>query len=148
MIRILGIDPGGTTGLALISVDNVSAPNIIWQKQIAGGLEGFLNFHWDELLDTEIDLIVCESFTLREGVHGVDLSPTYIIGALEALYPAMPIVYQAPKMKPLCDDTRLKKMGFYVPARGHAMDAVRHVMVYLRGTKHMPTLELGWGDNE
>ena len=148
MIRILGIDPGGTTGLALISVDNVSAPNLIWQKQIAGGLEGFLNFHWDELLDTDIDLVVCESFTLREGVHGVDLSPTYIIGALEALYPLMPIVYQAPKLKPLCDDTRLKKMGLYTPARGHAMDAVRHVMVYLRNTKHMPTLELGWGDNE
>jgi len=147
MTRILGIDPGGTTGLALVSVDGSTAPQLIWQKQITGGLEGFLNFHWDELLDTEIDLIVCESFTLREGVHGVDLTPTYIIGALEALYPLMPIVYQPPKLKPLCDDTRLKEMGLYTPARGHAMDAVRHVMVYLRNNKHMPTLQLGWGND-
>lgn len=148
MVRILGVDPGGTTGLALFDVDDNSTPQLVWQKQITGGLKGFLDFHWDELEDTDIDLIVCESFNLREGLHGVDLTPTYIIGALEALYPVMPIVYQEPKLKPLCDDNRLKKMGYYVPARGHAMDAVRHVIIYLRNNRHMPTLKLGWGDNE
>lgn len=146
MTRILGIDPGGTTGLCLVSVDDTNEPELIWQKQIPNSLKGFLDFHWDELLDTDFDMIVCESFTLREGVHGADLSPVYIIGALEALYPTMKTIYQEPKLKPLCDDTRLKSMGFHTPGRGHANDAVRHVMVYLRNTRHMPTLKLGWGN--
>lgn len=145
MLKILSLDPGGTTGVALTEYSDESV-ELIWQKQIQGSLQGFLNFHWDQMLFTEFDLIVCESFTLREGVHGADLSPVYIIGALEALYPTTPIIYQEPKLKPLCDDTRLKKMGLYTPARGHAMDAVRHAIIYLRNKKHIPTLRKGWLD--
>lgn len=144
---VLGLDPGGTTGVSYFHYDD-SGVELLWHKQIEGSLQGFLNFHWDQLEDVWIDKIVCESFTLREGVHGADLSPVYIIGALEALYPTTEIIYQEPKLKPLCDDTRLKRMGLHTPGRGHAMDAVRHVMIYLRNSKHMPTLNLGWRDNE
>jgi hypothetical protein len=142
--RLLCLDPGGTTGVALLEYDEETPPSIIWQKQIEGGLHGFLNFHWDQLQDWLYSEIICESFTLREGVYGVDLSPTYIIGALEALHESDDIIYQEPSMKPLCDDERLKKMGLYVPGRGHAMDAVRHGVIYLRNKKHKPTLEAGW----
>jgi len=146
MTLILSLDPGGTTGAALVQVTKNSPPAVIWTRQIPNGLKGFLDWHWDELEDIDIDLIVCEDFTLREGVHGVDLSPVSIIGALEALYVLTPIVYQAPKIKPLCDDTRLKKMGFHTPGKQHANDAVRHALIYLRNNKHMPTLEAGWKD--
>lgn len=142
--RLLCLDPGGTTGVALLEYDEETEPAIIWHKQIEGGLHGFLNFHWDQLEDWLYSEIVCESFTLREGVYGVDLSPTYIIGALEALHPVDDIIYQEPSMKPLCDDERLKKMGLYTPGRGHAMDAVRHGVIYLRNKKHKPTLLKGW----
>jgi hypothetical protein len=144
---VLGLDPGGTTGVSYFSYNDNSI-DLLWHKQIEGSLKGFLDFHWDQLEDMHIDKIVCESFTLREGVHGADLSPVYIIGALEALYPTTEIIYQEPKLKPLCDDSRLKRMGVHTPGRGHAMDAVRHVMIYLRNSKHMPTLNLGWRDNE
>jgi hypothetical protein len=146
MLTILSLDPGGTTGVALTKYDD-DGFELVWHKQIAGSLQGFLDFHWDQLEDIKIDKIVCENFTLREGVYGADLSPVYIIGALEALYPTTEIIYQAPSMKPLCDDTRLKKMGLYTPGRGHAMDAVRHAIIYLRNNKHVPTLRKGWLDD-
>jgi hypothetical protein len=140
---ILSLDPGGTTGVALFEVTEEDA-ELIWVKQIEGGLQGFLNFHWDVLEDMKIDRIIAESFTLREGIYGADLSPVYIIGALEALYPTTEIVYQEPKLKPLVDNERLKKMGLYLPSKPHGMDAVRHGIIYLRNNKHKPTLEAGW----
>ena len=142
--RVLCLDPGGTTGVALIEYNEETAPEVIFTKQIGNGLQGFLNWHWDELEDIDFDTIVCESFTLREGVYGVDLSPVYVIGALEALYPVHDKIYQAPSTKPLCSNERLKDMGLYEPGRDHAMDALRHGLIYLRNKKHKPTLELGW----
>jgi hypothetical protein len=144
MIQLLSFDPGGTTGVAYGEYDDTTGYKLIWHNQIQGSLKGFLDFHWDQLEPLKIDQIVCESFTLREGVYGADLSPVYIIGALEALYPTTEIIYQAPLLKPLCDDTRLKAMDLYTPGRGHAMDAVRHAIIYLRNKKHLPTLRKGW----
>lgn len=141
MRTILSLDPGGTTGVAFIDFDD-SAVELVKVEQVKGGLEGFIE--WFLQLDTPFDLIVCESFTLRPGIHGADLSPTYVIGALQALARENEIVYQEPKLKPLCDDPRLKKMGFHSKAFGHANDAVRHGIIYLRNKKHMPTLLKGW----
>jgi hypothetical protein len=140
-MKILSLDPGGTTGVAFISFDDEGI-ELTKVEQVKGGLEGFIAWYLE--LDTPIDIIVCESFTLRPGVHGAELSPTYVIGALEALARGKAIVYQEPKLKPLCDDARLKKMGFYQTGLRHANDAVRHGIIYLRNKKHMPTLEKGW----
>lgn len=142
MSKILCLDPGGTTGAALIEYTDDSV-SVLESFQIQGGLTGFISWHNNTELDW--DLVVCESFTLRPGVHGVDLSPTYIIGALEALSEQKKsIVYQEPKLKPLCDDARLKVMEMHTPGKGHANDAVRHGIIYLRAMKHLPTLKKGW----
>lgn len=146
-MRILSLDPGGTTGYAISWVQSNGEAEILRSGQIQGSLKGFLDFHWDVLEDEHIDLIVCESFTLREGVYGADLSPVYIIGALEALYPTTQIIYQAPSQKKLCEDDRLKKMGLHVPGKPHRNDSVRHLVIYLRNTRHLPTLKLGWADD-
>jgi hypothetical protein len=143
MSSLLSFDPGGTTGIAMFEVSNDDV-ELVWVKQIERGLRGFLDFHWDQLQYMNLDTIVCESFTLREGIYGADLSPVYIIGALEALYPTTEIIYQEPKLKPLCDNDRLKKMNFYLPSKPHGMDAVRHGLIHLRNSKHLPTLERGW----
>lgn len=139
--RILSLDPGGTTGLAVIDFDDESI-TLVEATQVKGDLRGFLQ--WQAGFDSPIDVIVCESFTLRPGIHGVNLSPTYIIGALEALYQSYDIVYQEPKLKPLCDDDRLKKIGIHQSAMPHANDAIRHGIIYLRNKKHLPTLKSGW----
>lgn len=147
MRTMLSLDPGGTTGAAVIQYDDYEY-NLIRLWQIPNGLQGFLDFHWDELEDWNFSDIICESFDLREGVYGADLSPVYIIGALEALYPRAltKIVYQKPSQKSLCDDNRLKKLGLHTPGRPHANDAVRHGIIYLRNNKHPVVLKEGWGD--
>lgn len=141
---ILSLDPGGTTGYAIILVSEDTELEVLKVGQIKNSLKGFLDFHWDVLDDWKIDKIVCESFNLREGIYGADLSAVYIIGALEALYPTIEINYQEPALKPLCDNDRLKRLGLYIPGKEHAMDAVRHGVIHLRNSKHMPTLEKGW----
>jgi hypothetical protein len=144
MALVLSLDPGGTTGYAISSIDDSGPMYIGLSGQVKNGLQGFLDFHWDVLEDYDFAKIICESFTLREGIYGADLSPVYIIGALEALYPTTEIVYQEPKLKPLCDDDRLKKLNIFEPGKPHRNDAVRHAVIYLRNNKHMPTLEAGW----
>lgn len=142
MYKILCLDPGGATGAALIEYDETSV-KVVESFEIKGGLTGFIA--WYKTTELEWDSVVCESFTLRPGVHGVDLSPTYIIGALEALTnDSSKIAYQEPKLKPLCDDNRLKVMEMHVPGKGHANDAIRHGIIYLRAMRHLPTLKKGW----
>lgn len=147
MKTALCLDPGGTTGVAMLAYDDEEY-RVLKTWQIKNGLHGFLDFHWDELEDWDIDQIICESFDLREGVYGADLSPVYIIGALEALYPkgVCEIVYQKPSQKPLCGDERLRKLELYESGRPHANDAVRHGIIYLRNKKHKSVLREGWAD--
>lgn len=143
MPTILGIDPGGTTGLSLIEFDTASEPKMLWVHQVPDGLKGFLQ--WQSKTDRTWDFIVCENFTVRPGVHGVDITPAYIIGALEALEGKhVKINYQTPSQKPLCDDAALKRLSMHSPGMGHANDASRHGIIYLRNVRHLPTLKKGW----
>lgn len=146
MKTMLGIDPGGTTGLALFDyMDNEY--ELMWKKQVPNSLQGFLDWHWDEGQLLNLDTIVCESFDLRAGIFP-DLSPVYIIGAIEALWPkaVVELAYQKPSQKHLCDDDRLKKMNLHSPGRPHANDAVRHGIIYMRNLKNQQVLKEGWGD--
>ena len=145
-MKILALDPGGTTGAAIIEFGDDTEPVIEKRWQIADGLQGFISWYQDT---TDFwDMIVCESFVLRPGVHGVDITPAYVIGALEALEGHLGVIYQEPKVKPLCDDDRLKAMGFHKPGQPHANDAVRHAVIYLRNKRHIPTLRKGWAGGQ
>jgi len=143
---MLGIDPGGTTGLALFDYSD-NEYELLWRKQIPNDLQGFLDWHWDEGEHLNLDAIVCESFDLRAGIHA-DLSPVYIIGAIEALWPKAltNIIYQKPSQKHLCGDERLKRMNLHTPGKPHANDAVRHGIIYMRNLKNNQVLKEGWGD--
>lgn len=144
MSRILAIDPGGTTGVAQIEYSPIDPPRLSYIEQVESGLKGFLDWYrgragsWDQ--------IVCEDFVLRPSVKFPDLSPVYIIGAIEASEYWNPIkpIYQSPSQKPLCNDNILKKMNFYTAGKPHANDAARHGIIYLRSIRHMPTIQLAW----
>ena len=140
---ILGIDPGGTTGISLIEFTPGTEPKLLATSQVGNGLKGFLR--WHKMATYRWDFVVCESFTLRPGIHGVDITPAYVIGALEALEnPRSKIHFQPPSSKPLCDDDTLKRLGLYTKAYPHSNDATRHAIIYLRNVRHMPTLRKGW----
>ncbi len=146
MKTILSFDPGGTTGYAYVSFDE-SSLTLIKSGQITGSLSGFLEW-WKERDPLQQDLIlVCESFTLREGVRGVNLDPCYIIGALEVLSGNNAVRYQPPSHKVFCNNDVLKNLGMWLKGQDHARDAVRHAIAYLRNVEHhAPTLERGWPD--
>jgi len=139
--RILGLDPGGTTGWAIVEYDETTMPLLQEHGQIENGHEGFIEA-WPHL--PQHDVIVCESFTLREGIRGVNIEPAYVIGALEALT-IDTIFYQTPSYKTLCDNDALKRLNMYVKGKQHTRDAIRHSVIYLKTKKkHKPTINMGW----
>lgn len=142
---MLCLDPGGTTGYAIFEWGEDSEFVIKSAGQIPDGLAGFIKWYGEKHFG-DWQFVVCESFTLRTGVKFPDLSPVYIIGALEAYEDAwnQKVVYQPPTSKPLCNDDILKRLGIYIPGRGHANDALRHGIIYLRNNRHMPTLRKAW----
>jgi hypothetical protein len=147
MSRMLCLDPGGKTGLAIFDFDKDNEATLVHYEEVSDGLAGFIEWYknnWNFLWD----IVVCENFTLRTSVVFPDLSPVYIIGALEAFESKDIIIYQSPSQKHLCDDSRLKILGLHKPGMGHANDAIRHGIIYLRNSRHMPTLKKGWADNE
>lgn len=145
MNKILCIDPGGTSGVAIFSVTQESPAVLEDHFQIANGTKGFVDFYKENESKYNWDTIVCESFTLRTGVKFPDLTPVYIIGALEALVSeGIEVVFQSPSQKSLCDDDRLKLIDLHKRGQGHANDAIRHGIIYLRNIRHMPTIEKTW----
>jgi hypothetical protein len=146
MKHILSLDPGGTTGYAFIAYSEHTQPVMLSWGQIPDGHQGFIKWWREGGIEFAVgSTIVCESFTLREGVPGVNLEPCYVMGALEALTRRKEVVYQKPTFKAYCDNDALKRLGFYLVAQQHARDAVRHAVAYLRlKEKHKPTYELGW----
>ena len=145
MATLISLDPGGTTGVAVFYFDEFSV-ELVRTLQVKGDLKGFLV--WAESAQLpEYDVIVCEDFVLRPGVHGANIIPAYIIGALQAkMGHDYPIVLQKPSQKRLCPDDVLKRMGYYKVASPHANDAIRHGIIYLRQMKHKVTLLKGWGE--
>jgi hypothetical protein len=145
MSNILCIDPGGTSGIAIFSVSKDGQPELLRHLEVSNGTQGFINFYRQNEPLYRWDKIVCESFTLRVGVKFPDLTPVYIIGALEALVKdGVDIIFQSPSLKGLCDDDRLKFIQMHQRGSGHANDAIRHGIIYFRNTKHMPTIEMTW----
>jgi hypothetical protein len=140
-MRILSLDPGGTTGVAQISYSESESPILDFVEQVEGGLLGFLDW-WNAREKHDWDMVVCEDFVLRPSVKFPDLSPVYIIGALTALKGV--VTLQSPSLKPLCNDEVLKRMDFYTKGKPHGNDASRHGIIYLRHLRHKPTLLKGW----
>ncbi len=143
---ILSLDPGVTTGVALLGFEPGKAPGVVRHEQVPDGVGGFIE--WFTALPTDhYDEVVCESFILRPGVHGANIEPAYVIGALLAMA-QVPITFQPPSQKKLAPDSVLKKgLGTYVAGNPHATDAIRHGIIYLRNRGHIPTLQTFWPED-
>jgi len=144
--QILSFDPGGTTGYAFIVYHQDHDPIMIDSGEIPNGHQGFIEWWRSGGVEMSIgSVLVCESFTLRQGIPGVNLEPCYVMGALEALSRKQEVVYQRPTYKAYCDNDALKRLGMYLRGQQHARDAVRHAIAYLRLVeRHQPTYRLGW----
>jgi hypothetical protein len=130
-MKIVAVDPGGTTGIAEWNVQEEK----LYQFQI-GPQEHHLEL-WEYLSATAPDLIICERFNyqrreLDKGVALVLVSREYIgVCKLYAHAVHHKLVMQQPSCMALFHDARLKALGFYRPAMVHANDATRHLFYYI-----------------
>lgn len=142
-MRLLGLDPGATTGWALFikgapteryrsgQVNQVKVWNLLntakfgADKDVAMGKE-----------DVSDLTIICESFQHRQ-LPKVDLSPVEVIGVVKewARQNTVEIIWQTPAQgKAFFDNNRLAALDVLKrPATTwrHANDAMRHIMWYL-----------------
>lgn len=149
-MRIIAIDPGGTTGWAqhILFRDQISNPMV----NIAGAINvGFYsgdhhNFLWDNLYDFNPDVIVYERFDYQIRVDSkdnerqkIDLSAKEYIGILK-LWAAksskcklVPQVQMKGEGGSQWTDEKLKHLGLYHPGKDgeHMNDAQRHLLSYI-----------------
>jgi hypothetical protein len=137
-VRVIGIDPGGTTGTALFM-----SANLKWfRNQLEGDHHREL---WAILEKVKPHVIVCESW-LNLGKEAANVvAPQYVgIARLYAeLSPSTKWVTQTPSEgKGFWNDQKLKKVGLYMPGKRHANDATRHVLHYLVVSQLIPEVYL------
>lgn len=141
-MRVLAIDPGAKTGVAIFNAETQQLED---SAIIEGGLAGIQEYF--DLGDPHYDVLVAESFEAEEGTHGIDLTPVEIIGWLKGL--DIPIQWQRRNQRgktKLISVPVLKRAGLY-PKRGelkegHQVAALQHALAYLIKIRHRPTIEL------
>jgi hypothetical protein len=157
--RVLGLDPGGTTGWALYDAELLPSPDDDGQDELVeqrltvghfGPHEHHLELyeameHW-QIHDFTI---VCESFEFRQGKqrHNINLMSKEYIGLVKMFNQdrGAPAVFQtAGQAKPFVTDAKLKAMGWYHPGWKHANDATRHLVYYLVNKKRRHDLIESW----
>ncbi len=145
-MKVLAIDPGGTTGVAAYHGPG-SGPTSF---EIKGGLEGFAVW-WlstktcggedlHRYLPPAYDIIVIERFILS--ARTIKNTPQYdaleIVGLVKATshVHGPPVKLQtAAQAKSFATDEKLKAMKWWDRSPGgHANDAARHLMTYLADT--------------
>lgn len=161
MKRLLSIDPGQETGIAILGFARKERPVVLGRSQVTGGMKGLL-----ERLGPYIesaDLICAESFSPRPGARSwrlAELEPIRIEGALDALYPDQ-ITWRKPEQRKLVKDIPttnhfLQDMGYWTtpkmvnrPDANDANSAMAHGLAYLRDSAHLPTIDMliDYGDN-
>jgi len=142
---IFGVDPGKTSGLAIISWDSEfgeAEPRVEWSaevqsEQFADEVKRCLDYNKNPF---EAFYVACESFTINAQTAKNSQAPWSLenIGVLkhlcrEAGYPADRIAFQAPvNAKNMFPNPALKTLKtWHRGGEGHANDAIRHALLRL-----------------
>ena len=138
---IVGQDPGGTTGVAVLRYTEHTKPELVYLHQIPDGREGFFYFFvGSDVGEGTIFTSVSEKWETREGIHSANLEPVYIEGVQYAIWVDQ-TVYQSPSVKKMVGDEFLKVNNLWTEGKRHQMDALLHAIYYLRSIGHEPTLK-------
>jgi hypothetical protein len=135
MVRIIALDPGGTTGWATATEDGGTTsyncgqigPNVHHSQ-----LYTFLELQHS----SKSDCVVYESFEFRQGAQRANLnlmSREYIgvIRLFEQERRVATFHQTAAQAKGLVSDTKIKKLDLWYPGWQHAMDAFRHLLYFI-----------------
>jgi hypothetical protein len=146
--QVLTLDPGGTTGWALFCVhpDAVTGDpeihlfgeygNVLYWT--AGEFTGSSLRQCDEIVELANSWpgarLVTEDFKLRQ--LNAELSPVEINHTIAwALRPRYFVKQNASLAMTTLTDDRQKDLGFWIPGKEHARDAVKHAVTFLKRKK-------------
>lgn len=132
-LRVLALDPGETTGVALFS-----GPNLLRVQQVSyPTLHGCFSQLRQITLDESPNVVVMENYKIynwKAKDHSwSELFTPRLIGALECLCEDIPVklVKQMAQIgKGFCTDDKLKLWGLYEKGQRHSRDAMRHACYY------------------
>jgi len=143
VIRIVALDPGGTTGWATwtdypLEKDRWKCGHI-GPEPHHNALDQFLGMQ-----QTNKFVIVCESFEYRnQSRAGLVLDSCEYIGVVKRFCQERGVLLHmqtAAMGKGFVKDNNLRALGLWSGARWkHAMDARRHLLYYMVGSKNTPT---------
>jgi hypothetical protein len=139
---IIGIDPGKTTGLAWGDTELMTT----------GGAEisfddfgDWLNTSLARLKAEGKDVrVACERFTIAAGTIKKSQDAHWALEAIgvaryiSRCYGVEFIMQHPSDVKGAVSDEKLKKAGWYIPGKGHANDALRHVSMAMIHFKIRP----------
>lgn len=130
----IAVDPGKMTGWAIRGGD---------QSMIAGELEWYTFLEWlESYIEAAVKLryevtLISESYIITPAT----IKKTRQYWSLEAIgcmkywslhHLHKDLVLQSPaNAKSFSTNDKLKKMNWYLPGKGHANDALRHLLLYL-----------------
>lgn len=152
-MKVVALDPGGTTGIATYLKPVVGDEH--WGVSQVGPDE-----HHDELYNYLAEtfvpfsgnqFVVCESFEFRQNRQrdNINLMSREYIGVVKLFGKkhGIPVVFQtAGVAKPFVTDEKLKIMDMWVPGKKHAMDARRHLIYFLVNEQKRYDLIESWKD--
>jgi hypothetical protein len=158
-IYTMGIDPGGTSGWAVIGVhertvymDNPGRILVHEYGEVTGDETAQVITLMGIASQYHPLIIVCESFTPKKPITSSEyLSPVRIAARIQfckdTSYTLAKLTYQTPSMAmKTATDERLKLGGLYVPGPDHIKDATRHAITFIRRAKQDKALrEAAWG---
>jgi hypothetical protein len=125
-VRILAVDPGGTTGWASWN------DGVVEWGQIPGGVMGARS-RLVELVGY-VDVLLIERYTIGERTvkFSRQSDALEITGGLKWTLGVGDLVMQQPRdAKRLFTDERLRSLGWWARGEEHARDALRHLGFYL-----------------
>jgi hypothetical protein len=143
--QVIALDPGGTTGWALIQVHPEAMggdPGVPVLSNIEFWTAGQFTGKQDNQIDEILELVgswpnarlVTEQFVLRQ--MNALLDPVEINAILRwAVRPRYWVQQQANLAMSTVTDDRQKAWGFWIPGQEHARDAVKHGITFLKRRK-------------
>lgn len=155
MTDILGIDPGKRTGIVLVEYNDTYPGELVASWDIVGGADRFIEWlsEHDAIMNGMRNMfVVYESFTNREGKHGVGTDASEVIGVLLhwAKEQGISAVPQPPAGRMAAVPNKVLDKFYKFTGKGerNEKEAFRHVIWYLKNAKHMPTIQKGWLDGD
>jgi len=147
---VLSVDPGKATGVAMFSFTKGEEPLLLESAEVdfasfAPWVRQWLDYYFATVGDEHSISIVCERFTINAQTTKNSQAPYSLeeIGVLKQImldYSLEPddLKFQSPAdAKSMFDNPKLKKLEYwYRGGEGHALDAIRHGLLYM--------VKLGW----